>query len=73
MKSARVTAPRTAALAFAVLGFALVASSSASGQTFAVLYSFAGYPTDGAGPGAGLLMGELPTFIFVNVDPSLLV
>jgi uncharacterized repeat protein (TIGR03803 family) len=28
----------------------------AAAQTFAVLYSFAGYPTDGEGPDAGLLM-----------------
>jgi len=40
----------------AVLGLALAASLSAGAQTFTVLYSFAGYPTDGAGPGAGLLM-----------------
>jgi len=57
MKSTRVAAPRGAALAFAaVLGLSLGASPSAGAQTFAVLYSFAGYPTDGAGPGAGLLM-----------------
>jgi len=39
-----------------VLGLALTASSLAGAQTFTVLHSFAGYPTDGAGPGAALLM-----------------
>jgi uncharacterized repeat protein (TIGR03803 family) len=53
----RVTAWRAGALASAaVLGLALAASSCAAAQTFTVLYSFAGYPTDGAGPAAELLM-----------------
>jgi uncharacterized repeat protein (TIGR03803 family) len=53
----RVTAWRAGALASAaVLGLALAASSSAVGQTFTVLYSFAGYPMDGDGPAAGLFM-----------------
>jgi uncharacterized repeat protein (TIGR03803 family) len=57
MRSRRITIWRTAALALAaVLGLVLATSSSAGGQTFAVLYSFAGYPTDGAGPGGALLM-----------------
>ena len=57
MKSTRVTASRSAALAFAAaFGLALAMSQFAAAQTFEVLYSFAGYPTDGAGPGAGLLM-----------------
>jgi len=57
MRSTRITAWRTAALALvSVLGLALGANPAAEAQTFTVLYSFAGYPTDGAGPGAGLLM-----------------
>ena len=55
MKSVQVRAYRVAALA-AVLGLTLGASPSAQGQTFKVLYSFAGYPTDGAQPAAGLVM-----------------
>ena len=49
---------RASALTFcaAILWLAAVATTSAEGQTFKVLYSFAGYPTDGGGPGAGLLM-----------------
>jgi hypothetical protein len=51
MRSRRITIWRTAApVLAAVLGLVLATSSSAGGQTFAVLYSFAGYPTDGAGP-----------------------
>jgi uncharacterized repeat protein (TIGR03803 family) len=57
MKSTRVKTYRTAALALtAVFGLVIGASRSAEAQTFTVLYSFAGYPTDGAGPGAALLM-----------------
>jgi hypothetical protein len=57
MTLTRIAAWRAGALAFAaVLGLALAASSSAVAQTFTVLHSFVGYPTDGAGPGAGLLM-----------------
>ena len=41
---------------FAMLWLAVGAGPSAQAQTFTVLHSFAGYPTDGAGPGAGLLM-----------------
>ena len=40
----------------AVLWLAATASPSAQGQTFTVLHSFAGYPTDGSIPFAGLLM-----------------
>jgi len=40
----------------AVLVLATATIPLAQAQTFTVLYSFAGYPTDGAGPGAGLLM-----------------
>jgi uncharacterized repeat protein (TIGR03803 family) len=40
----------------AILWLAAAASPPAQGQTFKVLYSFAGYPTDGAQPAAGLLM-----------------
>jgi uncharacterized repeat protein (TIGR03803 family) len=40
----------------AVLGLALGTSPSAQAQTFTVLYTFAGYPMDGDGPEAGLLM-----------------
>ena len=49
---------RASALPFfaAILWLAAVASPSAEGQTFKVLYSFAGYPTDGAQPLGGLLM-----------------
>ena len=57
MRSTRITIWRTAVLALApVLGLVLVTNPLAGAQTFTVLYSFAGYPTDGAGPGAGLLM-----------------
>ena len=57
MKLVQVTAHRAAALALAaVVGLALGADRLADAQTFTVLYSFAGYPTDGAGPEAGLLM-----------------
>ncbi len=57
MTPTRLTAYRSAAMAFvAVLGLVLATSPLAEAQTFTVLYSFAGYPTDGAGPGAGLLM-----------------
>jgi uncharacterized repeat protein (TIGR03803 family) len=57
MKPTRITAWRTAALALvSVLGPALGTIPSVEAQTFTVLHSFAGYPTDGAGPGAELLM-----------------
>jgi uncharacterized repeat protein (TIGR03803 family) len=57
MTFTRITSWRAGALASAaVLGLALAASSCAVAQTFTVLYSFAGYPTDGAGPAAELLM-----------------
>jgi len=57
MKLVQVTAHRAAALALAaVAGLALGTARLADAQTFTVLYSFAGYPTDGAGPEAGLLM-----------------
>jgi uncharacterized repeat protein (TIGR03803 family) len=36
--------------------FALIMSSSVSAQTYKVLYNFAGYPTDGGQPAAGLVM-----------------
>jgi len=39
----------------AVIGLAAGASPRAQAQTFKVLYSFAGYPTDGAAPIGGLL------------------
>ena len=52
----RITAHRAAALALtAAFGLILGMSPSAQAQTFTVLYSFAGYPTDGGKPGAGLL------------------
>ena len=41
---------------FAMLWLAVGAGPLAQAQTFTVLYNFAGYPTDGAGPGAALLM-----------------
>jgi len=47
---------RTAMALVALFLFALITTSSVSAQTFTVLYTFVGYPTDGAGPGAGLLM-----------------
>ncbi|MGD0183322.1 MAG: hypothetical protein ABSC15_26225, partial [Terriglobales bacterium] len=57
MNPTRVTAYRSAAMTLAaVLGLVLATGPLADAQTFTVLYSFAGYPTDGAGPGAGLLM-----------------
>jgi uncharacterized repeat protein (TIGR03803 family) len=57
MTPTRVTAYRSAALAFAaVVGLALGASLPAQAQTFTVLYSFAGYPSDGATPWAGVVM-----------------
>ncbi len=40
----------------AMLWLAVGAGPLAQAQTFTVLYNFAGYPTDGAGPGAALLM-----------------
>jgi len=55
----RGTRPRSrpaSALAVILLGLATGLGSSVQAQTFTVLYSFAGYPTDGAGPEAGLLM-----------------
>ena len=39
----------------AAIGLALSASPSVLAQTFTVLNSFAGYPTDGATPWAGLV------------------
>jgi len=42
----------------AALWLVAAASPSAQGQTFKVLYSFAGSPTDGSIPSAGLLMGD---------------
>jgi uncharacterized repeat protein (TIGR03803 family) len=39
-----------------LLGLTVSPGQSAQAQTFTVLYSFAGYPTDGAGLEAGLLM-----------------
>jgi uncharacterized repeat protein (TIGR03803 family) len=39
-----------------MLGLAASVGPSAQAQTFTVLYSFTGYPTDGAGPFAELLM-----------------
>ena len=51
------TRGRAAAFSLAlVFGLALAVSPLAKAQTFTVLYSFAGYPTDGGGPEAGLLM-----------------
>ena len=55
----RGTRPRSrpaSALAVILPGLATGLGSSVQAQTFTVLYSFAGYPTDGAGPEAGLLM-----------------
>jgi uncharacterized repeat protein (TIGR03803 family) len=51
-----LTAYRSALALAAVFGLAIGASPSAKAQTFTVLYNFAGYPTDGGGPEAGLLM-----------------
>ena len=45
--------PAVAALALLLAG---IISPMAQGQTFKVLYSFAGYPTDGANPEAGMVM-----------------
>src|ERR1700722_15501395 len=57
MKSTRVTTYRVAGMALAaVFVIALGICPSSYAQTFEVLYSFAGYPTDGAQPAAGLLM-----------------
>jgi len=57
MKLVQVTAHRAAALALAaVAGLALGTDRLADAQTFTVLYSFAGYPTDGGRPVAGLSM-----------------
>jgi uncharacterized repeat protein (TIGR03803 family) len=57
MTPTRLTAYRSAAMTFvAVLGLVLAASPLAEAQSFTVLYSFAGYPTDGGAPEAGLLM-----------------
>jgi uncharacterized repeat protein (TIGR03803 family) len=56
MNSYQITAEGTATLVLAALFLTLCAGPPAQAQTFTVLYSFAGYPTDGAGPGAGLLM-----------------
>ena len=51
--------PTWRAFATTLLALLLLASGTgqpAQAQTFSVLYSFAGYPTDGAGPGGALLM-----------------
>jgi uncharacterized repeat protein (TIGR03803 family) len=57
MTPTRVTIWRTAALALvSVFGLALVTHQLAEAQTFTVLHSFVGYPTDGGQPVAGLLM-----------------
>jgi len=40
----------------AAFGLTVGTNSLAEAQTFTVLYSFAGYPTDGATPIGGLLM-----------------
>ena len=57
MIATRVTPCWAATVALAALfRLALGMGPLAQAQTFTVLYSFAGYPTDGAGPGAGLLM-----------------
>jgi uncharacterized repeat protein (TIGR03803 family) len=57
MKSRRIALHRATTLVLApILGLALSLSPLAAAQTFKVLYSFAGYPTDGAQPAAGLLM-----------------
>jgi len=55
-RSSRIAAHPAALALAAVLGLALTMSQFAEAQTFEVLYSFAGHPTDGAGPEAGLLM-----------------
>jgi hypothetical protein len=55
-RSSRIAAHPVALALAGVFGLALTVSQFAQAQTFEVLYSFAGYPTDGAGPGAGLLM-----------------
>ena len=53
MKFAYVTARWVSTVALvALVGLALGTGPSAKAQTFTVVYSFAGYPTDGAGPGA---------------------
>jgi uncharacterized repeat protein (TIGR03803 family) len=51
MKSKRITMALVA-----LFWFALITTSPAPAQTYKVLYSFAGYPTDGGEPDAGLLM-----------------
>ena len=57
MKFTYVTTRWAATVALtAILGLALGSGPLAQAQTFTVLYSFAGYPTDGGGPAAGLLM-----------------
>jgi uncharacterized repeat protein (TIGR03803 family) len=45
-----------ALMSAAVFGLAVGVSPPAQAQTFTVLYSFAGYPTDGGRPAAGLFM-----------------
>jgi uncharacterized repeat protein (TIGR03803 family) len=50
---------RTRALLLFVLLELAALSPTAQTQTLTVLYSFAGYPTDGAGPSAGLLMDDV--------------
>src|ERR1700722_20652317 len=57
MKSTRVTTYRVAGMALAAVFVIPLGICPASyAQTFEVLYSFAGYPADGAQPAAGLLM-----------------
>ena len=58
MIATRVTPCWAAVALVALLGLTLGAGPSAKAQTFTVLYSFAGYPTDGAGPGAGVAGGN---------------
>lgn len=54
----RAARHRGATVPLIMLGCVLAAglTPTAQGQTFTVLYSFAGYPSDGAGPLAGLFM-----------------
>jgi uncharacterized repeat protein (TIGR03803 family) len=57
MKFTYVTTRCVATVALAALfGLTIGTGPSAEAQTFTVLYSFAGYPTDGGGPAAGLLL-----------------
>jgi uncharacterized repeat protein (TIGR03803 family) len=57
MKFTRVAAHRAALLMLAIVfGLVLSTGGVVKAQAFTVLYGFAGYPTDGGRPGAGLLM-----------------